>query len=513
MIEKVKAIANLFGDETKTTKYCEDLKGMECKVTLTLKKCPEGKAVLGVLPEISQRDVWRLRILTAADDDLLDLKAGQDVGDVCKEDNLQPYYDDEVTLEYTLTKTKGNNTITVYDYEQFVKYVSELNVVQCLNVIRKQIDECLWIEVWGEKYEAFHTRSIGIYKKGADKPVLPGNENRKSRKELCEEYCQWGNSITDVTPDDCHIEEREDDGKLTMIFDQLSQMLSACFVSDYSQLNKDGATIRLSGYRMHKTEMRAQKVEELKYDARAEEQWYRIYDWCYTGGSTSDRLVIARNIITLNLHDINTLSLNDSTLGAIRSNFKIFERKNVHEYVKVRKDVSQSLLDLQGKVNSIVEGFSSDFQKSVISLGTFFLTVIVVRVVARGDIAGAFTGNLVALSFVMIMFSAVNLVYYRCTVDKKEKLFYKHYGQLRKRYEKLLSKEELNELFADSDPNKCGSEAYYIEWQKRKYTQIWIAALVVFILLLLTLWCYNTVENTNAVKILKQITLCCTKNI
>lgn len=513
MIEKVKAIANLFGDDANTTKYCEDLKGIECKVTLTLKRCPEGKVVLGVLPEISQRDVWRLRILTAGDDDLLDLKAGQDVGDVCKEDNLKPYYDDEVTLEYTITKTKGDKTITVYDYEQFVKYVSELNVVQCLNVIRKQIDECLWIEVWGEKYEAFHTRTIGIYKKGADKPVLQGNGNRKSRKELCEEYCQWGNSITDVTPEDCYIEKREDDGKLTMIFDQLSQMLSACYVADYSQLNKDGATIRLSGYRMQKTEMRAQKVENLKFEAGANEQWYRIYDWCYTGGSTSDRLVIARNIITLNLQDIDTLSLNDLTLGAIMSNFKIFEKKNVHEYVKVRKDVSQSLLDLQEKVNSIVEGFSSDFQKSVISLGTFFLTVIVVRVVARGDIAGAFTGNLVALSFVMIVFSAVNLIYSRNIVDKKEKLFYKHYGQLRKRYEKLLSKEELNELFADSDPNKCGSEACYIQWQKRKYTQIWIAALVVFFLLLMVLWCYNTIENTNVVKILKLITLCCTKNI
>ena len=283
-------------------------------------------------------------------------------------------------------------------------------------------------------------------------------------------------------------------------------------MADYSSLDKYSMTLRLSGYKMMIMESETVKASLLKLDTDSVRQWYKIYDWCYTGGYTSDRLSIARNIISLNCQDIDKLKLNVSTLDSIKSNFKIFEKDNVRQYIKVRNDVSKTLLDMQEKVNTIVEGFTGDFHKSVISLGTFFLTVIVVRVIAKGDIPEAFTGGVALLSLAFIVLSAVNLVYSRKTLDRKERLFTKHYEQLKERYSQLLSEEEKQKMFEDSDPRKDGTHANYILWQKNRYTWIWAIALVVFALLVAWLCCYNLFETSNIGEILKAIVKCFTKN-
>ena len=205
--------------------------------------------------------------------------------------------------------------------------------------------------------------------------------------------------------------------------------------------------------------------------------------------------------------------MNASTYDAIKSNFKIFEKDNVRQYIKVRNEVSKTLLDLQDKVNSTVESFTGDFRKSVVGLGTFFLTLVVARVVANGRWTGAFSTQIVMLSFVFIILSSVILYYSRKAMDKKEQLFNKHYQQLKHRYEALLSKEELDELFEDGDPNKVGSHSNYIQWQKKTYTLIWIGMLLAFSLFLIIVWCYNLFVSPNVGRIINAIIECCTKNI
>ncbi len=508
---KVEAIALLFGENISAT-IKENFAQLECEVKLTLKRTPDKNTLLVLLPAISDRDTWRLQLITEGDEDLFDMRAGANMEEACSENILQPYYGDDVTLIYTITKNKVNDTLSVYDYTLFLKHIKGLAITETLNALQNKLVERFVMEIWSEEYERFNTSCIAAIKKGDARPRLVLNDDRKKRNEKCDELCQWNNRFTNLMPEDFHILNRDADGVLTEIFDQLCLMLCAFYMADFSSLDKSGLTLRLSGYKMMVMESKAVKTCDLRFDTASKVQWYKIYDWCYTGGYTSDRLSIARNIISLNCSDINKLELNKSTLDSIKSNFKIFEKDNVRQYIKVRNDVSKTLLDMQEKVNSIVEGFTGDFHKSVISLGTFFLTVMVVRVIANGDIAGAFTGNIAILSLAFIVLSAANLIYSRKTLGRKERLFTKHYEQLKERYSQLLSEEEKQKMFEDSDPRKDGTHANYILWQKKRYTWIWAIALVIFALLVVWLWCYNLFETSNIGKILKAITRCYTKN-
>lgn len=496
MKEIIISISQILGDILRV-ECQEDLQSFKCELNLMLTNVPSAEELQALLPNIADRDSWRLRLLTETGDDLFDIRPKSDISVDYDSNNLEPYENDEVRMVYTIDKNKKNGTLSIYEYEVFLENLQNLYAPEFISVFSNKLDDRLVLEVWSNDVKCFSTTSMAVVKRGEPVPSLSRGEMITKRINDCKEHCQWNNKLSDLLPEDVRIIKRNKaGGQLIQLFDQMCLLLSALYVADFSSVDNNGIKLRMSGFKMMKAEIPSSKMCSLAFDTGSVEQWYKIYEWCYTGGYTSDRLTIARNIISLNSPCYEALELNASTFDTIKSNFKIFEKDNVRQYIKVRNDVSKNLLELQEKVNSIVEGFTSDFQKSVITLGTFFLTVVVVRVIAKGDIYGAFTGSITLISFAFIVLSAVNLIYSRKSLDRKEQLFIKHYGQMKKRYEPLLSSEEMNELFEDCDPNKIGSHSNYIKWIKNRYTCIWVIALVVFSVVIALLWIFNLVEST-----------------
>jgi len=505
-------IAQLFGD-CRQRLYKENLQQLECSFTFCMTKMPTKDKLFETLPKISERDSWRLMMLNENGDDIFDLRKGCDIGEDYNIDTLQPYINESVRLVYTIHKAKKNKVLSVYDQSLLLAFLKELAVMQFMNLFYDNLGNGLVLEIWGAVCDRFSSNSIAAVGKGDAIPQLHGNTDNKERRGECIQYCQWNNNLAGLLPNDVFIVNGDKNGCFASLFEQVCILLSVCYIADFSSVDQSGIKIRMSGYRTIVAEKQSILMKNFSFDKASVEQWYKIYNWCYTGGYTAERLTIARNIISLNCPQPDILSLNASTLAAIESNFKIFEKDNVRQYIKVRNDVSKTLLELQEKVNTIVEGFTGDFRKSVITLGTFFLTIVVVRVIAKGDMYGAFTTNIFLLSLVFIVLSAINLIYSRKALDRKEKLFTKHYDQLKKRYKTLFSEEEIKELFEDSDPDKVDSHASYILWIKLRYTRLWIIALVVFLILVFAMWSYNLFESTNLYRIIKVIYSCCTRNI
>lgn len=512
MKTKTLSIVQLFGDCTKKS-FKEDFRRLEYSFGFELKKIPKKEDLCLHLPDVPLRDSWRLRLLSEADEPLIDIKTGDDIGSKYNADELQQYSGGDIRLIYTIEKKKKDGVLSIYDYAQFVEYLQGLSVFEILEAIKNSLDDALLFEIIGSDYECFTTKTISANHKDNKAASPKETEVDRTRHENCGRYCQWATKLPTILPEDLHIIEKPKEGELAKMFDQLCLLLSVCYVADFSNVERDALIIRISGFKTLVSELDKVKVRDLAFDTVSVEQWFEIYDWCYTGGYTSDRLVIARNIISLNCTDSLSLKLNPSTLGAIKSNFRIFEQDNVRQYIKVRNDLSKDLLDLQDRINNIVEGFTGDFRKNVVGLGTFFLTLVVVRVVANGQWTGAFSTQIVALSFVFIALSVVLLVYSRLNLEKKEKLFTRHYDQLREWYKSLLSEEEAEKIFVDRNPKIVGAHTNYIQWQKKKYTWIWIGTLVAMSLFLIGVWCYNLFESTNLFKIIKAIVSCCTKNM
>lgn len=56
---------------------------------------------------------------------------------------------------------------------------------------------------------------------------------------------------------------------------------------------------------------------------------YKIYDWIYSGGSSIDKAIIARNIICLHCKYEPLLKVDTKILASIQSNYNLYLKDNV----------------------------------------------------------------------------------------------------------------------------------------------------------------------------------------
>lgn len=511
MNKEINNILSLFADsEEFNIESYENWDTFECKSTITLKSIPKMKDLIRVLPQISNRDAWRFIIESEYSVAIFDInsKAGC-LEDEAIGDKLEPNLNDQINIIYIVSKNICDNTLTVYEESLFTEHLQNSKLFVFLNAVNKRFKNGLNIEVWNNKFSPFGSRTIYFMPKGC-KPQFYIIENRQTRNNLQKKYCQSEGLNFVILPEDLLMNSTST--VISLLFRKACVVLSMLYVCDSTKIDDD-VEFHLCGYKTLRTKLSALKLNDLAIDDVYCEKWYDIYNWAYSGGYTLDRLSISRNIISLNCNANNIVTINESTFRSIKSNFKIFEQDNVRQYIKVRNEVSNMLISMQKEINTIVDGFTSDFKKNIIAVSTFFLTVIVVRVISKGDFTGGFTTSVMILSIIYLCISLGLLYYSRIELDRKKNLFEKHYDQIKERYRILLSDEELKEMFEDSDPNKLQSHANYIEWQKGVYTKIWLGSIVALTLFVVFVWMMNLINDESLCKLIQSVIECCIKSI
>lgn len=511
MNNEVNSILSLFADaEEFNIESYETWDKFECKSTITLKSIPQMKDFISVLPHISNRDSWRFIIESECGEAIFDIssKSGSlENKDIW--DDLEPYIDNQIDIIYTVSKHVSDNTLTVYEESLFTEHLRNSKLLVFLNAVNNRFKNVLNIEMWTEDFSSFGSRTINFIPK--DCQAQANNiEVRQSRNNLQKNYCQSYGLNFVILPEDFLMNSTSN--VISLLFRKACVVLSMLYVCDSTKIDDD-VEFHLCGYKTLRTKLSALKLTDLAIDDVYCEKWYDIYNWAYSGGYTLDRLCISRNIISLNCNANNIVSINESTFRSIKSNFKIFEQDNVRQYIKVRNEVSNLLISMQKEINTIVDGFTSDFKKNIIAVSTFFLTVIVVRVISKGDFTGGFTTPVMILSIIYLCISLGLLYYSRRELDRKKNLFEKHYDQIKERYKILLSDEELKEMFEDSDPNKLQSHANYIEWQKNVYTKIWLGSIVALTLFVVFVWMMNLINDESICNLIQSVIKCCIKSI
>lgn len=511
MNKEINDILSLFADaEEFNIESYETWDKFECKSTITLKSIPQMKDLIRALPQISNRDACRFIIESEYSETIFDINSK----DGCLEDEaigakLEPYLNDQINIIYIVSKNICDNTLTVYEESLFTEHLQNSKLLAFLNAVNKRFKNELYIEVWSDEFSPFGSRTIYFMPKGG-KPQLSIIENRQVRNNLQKNYCQSDGLNFVILPDDLLMDSTSN--AISLLCRKACVVLSMLYVCDTTKIG-DNVEFHLCGYKTIRTVLSALKLNELDIEDGYCERWFEIYNWAYSGGYTLDRLSISRNIISLNCNTDNIVLINESTFRSIKSNFKIFEQDNVRQYIKVRNEVSNMLISMQKEINTIVDSFISDFKKNIIAVSTFFLTVIVIRVISKGDFTGGFTTPVMFLSLIYLGISLLLLCYSRKELDRKKNLFAKHYEQIKERYRILLSDEELKEMFEDSDPNKLQSHANYIEWQKIVYTRIWLGSIIVLGLFVVFVWMVNFINCENVCKLIQAVIKCCIKSI
>jgi hypothetical protein len=506
-------ILSLFTSEsinTKTKK--EDFSEAKVSYVFDLQKIPRESGYPQIIGSLNSRDTFHLSILK--DDEVIGNftnRNNSNFTDYIATLNNGLVIGDNIEIIITIEKNKRENTISVYNLDWFVNYLNSLSFLTFLNIFERYLDnDSLKIENQESDLEGndFHTKTISLrnFNDKIEKSF------RKIRIHNATTLCHWDIGEKLLLPDDFYpINTEQGNQELTKVFQKVCLLYTTMFIFDYLSVKENDFLYKLNGYKTFGEQIATKKIESINIDTKSFDLFYKIYKWIYSGGNTNDKISIARNIISLN-YNPEILEIQDTAFDAILSNYKIYERQNVKQYIEVRNKLSKILIDLQGKIDKIVDGFSGDYKKNIITLLSFFISVIVIRVVSKGDFIGGFTTEIIILSYSFLVISIGLLIYSRWEFSKRVEMFDKHYEQLKDRYKELLSEDELNKIFNECNPKNRKTKSFVYQ-QRRLYTILWICSVLSLAIALIIIFLMN---NCNAIcdanNFIKLI-ICCIKSI
>lgn len=441
---------------------------------------------------LSSRDgmTIRWRQMDSDDFDNTDYLSDNDNWYCFKEEYEAEPENSELSVEITIDKHQVNHYLSVYDIDNFTTTLLNKSTFAFLCSINSVFEDFLYFEVFYAPFQTWHTQSIAFKPNGNDfkldeENCIKVNRNQKfsSRKDVC--YVEGLDEIK-LLPEDFYLQQSTNDIQKTFL--QLSCMLSQSFLFDSSQITEAQYIFKLLGLIAYPNKScNISHVKDLEITTPS--IYFNIYKWVYSNGGLFDKIGIARNIMSLNINE-DTLALNVDTFSSILSNYKIYEKENSLQYIELRNKISEILLGLQEKIDKISDDYIDGMKKNIFTIISFIITTVVIRLIAKQDVITGFSPPVLVLISALLVASLFYMCLCRYDISKKIKLFERHYSQISKRYEKLLCKNELENVFIDSNPNKDGSHASILRNRMKWTTWIWgiivaifgIATIILFII-------------------------------
>ena len=394
--------------------------------------------------------------------------------------------DDPVKIKIQITKNQRSGKLSVYTPNLFISHLKEYGLKDFLSLFEKISGKGpLCFEFQEGKVSLIGTL-FAFVSKGHEpeylaRPTLNDDVVSQGKYMCCNDLiCDY------LLPTDFELKGTDyEECPILPLFQNTIILYTLCFLFDYIYLNGNKLTYKLNGYKTLSGDIQTDAFEEAGVDKKSWSKYIEIFKWLYNGGNIIDKAVIARNIISLNIADEATLSLRDGTFDSIGSNYRIYEKENVKQYLEIRNNISNQLHNYQKQIIDIYDDFENSFKKLTFTFLTFAFTTIIIRVLAKNMEDNIMLPNTIIL--LLLGYCAISMLYYafaRWERNRKVKLFDKQYNWTRNFYEELLSEKEMSELFTD-EKKKDGTYRAFLEERSCLYDFVWVGVNAILIGILL----------------------------
>lgn len=379
--------------------------------------------------------------------------------------------DINVSITIKINKSISNGAKFVYSIPEFEEYFNNLSLLDCYNVASKEYGDGLRkiILLFYNREICYRSASFKICSVKDDNYEIYKELNSQNTRNNMIENCHWDDEQSAALLPEAflfHKEKGEECKVLEDIFDKLCFYQTIRFLFNYTTLSRSEFKYHISGYKTISGREDTSVISRIeRVDKINLQNFYKIYKWVYDSGNVSDKMGIARNIMTINSVS-NKLSLSDETIESIHSNFNIYNQANIAKYIEVRNKLSETFLNLQLQMNRVADEYVSDFNKNIAAILTFFISVIVLKVVAKVDTYTGFSLAVILIGMVFLIVSWFIKDYSRKAYNEKMSMLEKYISNLKSRYKEILSKDETEKLFSEvsdltgSESSITSSESY-----------------------------------------------------
>ncbi|HBP50577.1 MAG TPA: hypothetical protein DD669_22560 [Pseudomonas sp.] len=465
-----KSIVHLSSEETNST-FVERFRVDELGI--------DEVSFAGALSGIRERDSFTVSF-EYTDSDQVDSLSSRDSSSVslfCGMLNLQVQEDSSVKGVVTVKVTKGfsGRSCSIYSLSLIEQYWRAGGIASTATKLWALSEKAFIIES-SEIQETYSTgvfifRSSAQEKTNATNPKIANKEKLLSaRNKGC---LFFENKSYPFIPQDFDISPEFTHSGIADLFNTLKLVFSIIFLADIASLEGKSLTATIKGYR-HVTG--TIQLDGSK-DAEVAAAYYEIYQWAYADGSIADKLGIARNLLSIHIAGNMLRSLQDGSMPAIISNYTIYLKDSVKQYIDIKNKLSDQIQKQSEKASDMVKSIGTYLRTSIFSVYSFVITTFIIRSMSKTSTGGLFSDDIYVIFIMFIFLSAGTLVYAYKEASAELRRFESIYDAFKSRFDDLLSKSDRDRILQNDKEYKRDVE--YVKQSRKRAVYLWVACLLI----------------------------------
>lgn len=418
---------------------------------------------------ISIRDKIRLKII---EDEIAtaSFSSGDNINEFFEDYNLNDY-EEEVKVNIIISKKEANNILSIYDLNKFIDYLESLSFKGIMSKMNELINnKFIVFEVMNC---LINEQSTSIFFKSSNVSVSC-DINSVERKNLLrkrEELVNWVNqNEIDLLPIDFHLINPENE-RIIELFNKLKVVLSIMNIVEIVDL-KDSNKIKLTlnGYKRIDC-----TIDYKDLNLSHTLQYYNVYDWIYTHGSSIDKIDIARNVISLMCKDNNLFIIDMDLMPSIKSAHKIYLKENVSEYLDVKAKITEFLFDLTTKMSDLANDIGKALINNIIAFLGLYIGIFITSAFSEGE-TEIFSKDISYMSMLLLLGSCGYLILSIVEEFIEYKRYKEIYDRFKESYNDVLDHNDIELIFKNDEYLK--KDKKYIIKKSCIYIFCWILVLV-----------------------------------
>lgn len=368
--------------------------------------------------------------------------------------------DDQCSINIEVTKNIVDSTFSVYMLDTFVENVLKDETYKNLSLFSMLLSNQNYLRFQCLDKESFFwkTKTIAFLGTDTEKEFKLENRTDLLNQVKTNANCTLFEKFH-LLPDDFKIEVDDSNNKLTSLFANLSTFLSLMYISSFSTFDTKEFNCEITG---HRNITFSEKFDSLKNN----EEIYKIYNWAFLDGNVVDKLLIARNAISLHCKYIKIIDIDERTFESIKSNHQLYLKNNATKYIEAKEQASKFIVEIISQINSNISKLSGEFKNNFIAIVGFFVTVFLVNVVSQQPLDNIFTKDITKIMEIMIICSIAYAIISIVYSNKKYKRQINAYSVIKNNYVNVLSEIELSEIFEEN--------GQFDETKKEYKNQLWL---------------------------------------
>lgn len=364
---------------------------------------------------------------------------------IISEDNYHSYLSvvdvtEKIEININIEKEISDNQFSVYCYDSFINDICTLSIFDALATFANLLNglDKLHFVVYDNSC-SFMTKTM--YFSSEEKIVFNNDFSRINRLQQCHDvsrfYCD---KKLELIPEDFKIIANTPNNPITLLFEKIYTILAIVYISTTATINTEKILAQITGQRSVSYQFELKNISK-------NDGLYKIYSWIFTDGNATDKAIIARNVISLHCRYTNLIDIDDLAFATIQSNYNLYLRNNVNQYLELKNKVADYICDIISKTGDYATNIVDKFKQNLVAILGFLLTTLLANIVSANPLDNIFTKDITTLVYAILLGSIVFLVISIRETNYKIKTIEKAYNSLKENYIDILSENDIQEIF------------------------------------------------------------------